>query len=124
MRVKTKIGIFIALVFIVLGIGLFAGKQFVAIGGTTLGVIVAAVAYLSGNRKPSGNSITDADKRARDVERENRAAIGSMDRVSSGGENLRAEGERLVNQGDKLVGESQGLIDELRKRDAGANKGA
>lgn len=124
MRIKTKIGIFIAIVFVILGIGIFAGKQFIEIGGAAFGFIGATVAYISGKRKTNENPVTDADKRVIDSGRENRAAAGSMDRVSAGSENLRVEGERLVESGDKLVESSQNLIDELRKRDAGANKGA
>lgn len=122
MRTKTKIGIFIALVFVVLVIGLFAGKQFVAVAESALAIIGAAIAYISGKRKPSVDPIADADRKARDVERENSAAVGSMDSVSSGGESIRAEGERLVESGNDLVESSKSLIDELRASDASANK--
>lgn len=121
MRVKTKIGIFIALVFVVLIIGIFAGVDFGSIAGGAIGVIGAAVAGISSKRKSSSDSVADADKRAADTERENRAAVGSMDSVLRDGDGLRDAGEQLVKSGDNLVESSKSLIDELRNSDKGAN---
>ena len=125
MRVKTKIGIFIALVIVIFVLGIasiLTGKNGIALVGTAIGVIGAAVAGISSKRKSSVDPVADADKRSRDAERENRAAVGSMDSVSIGGESIRAEGERLVQSGDDLVESSKSLIDELRASDASANK--
>lgn len=128
MRKKTKIAFFIGAVFLLLVIILLAPYglrvNLAAIGGTALAALGAAFAGFSGRGRVNVDPRADADKRALELERENRAAAGSMDSVSRDGEGIRAEGERLVDVGDRLVGESKSLIDELRKRDAGANKGA
>ena len=121
MRKKTII--FIVVILVLLIIGVFAGWKFVAAGGGLVGLVGATLAGISGKRKPVVDTVAEADKRASDAERENRAAVGSMDSVSSRSEDIRTTGEQLVNKGDGLVESSKNLIDELRERDANANKG-
>ena len=121
MRKKTII--FIVVILVLLIIGVFAGWKFVAAGGGLVGLVGATLAGISGKRKPVVDTVAESDKRASDAERENRAAVGSMDSVSSRSEDIRTTGEQLVNKGDGLVESSKNLIDELRERDANANKG-
>jgi len=121
--VRKKTIIFIVIIFVLLVIGVFAGWKFVAAGGGFIGFVGATIAGISGKRKPAVDTVAEADKRAIDAERENRAAAGSMDSVSSRSEDIRTTGERLVQSGDNLVESSKSLIDELRSVDANANKG-
>jgi len=121
--VRKKTIIFIVVILVLLIIGVFAGWKFVAAGGGLVGLVGATLAGISGKRKPVVDTVAEADKRASDAERENRAAVGSMDSVSSRSEDIRTTGEQLVNKGDGLVESSKNLIDELRERDANANKG-
>lgn len=122
-RKKTKIVIFIVGVLVLLVLVLLAPYgirvNLAAIGG----IIIAGFAGISRRGKPVNDTRADADRKERDAERENREAVGSMDSVLRDGEGLRVTGEQLVRDGERLVGESQSLIDELRKGDAGANKG-
>lgn len=124
MRKKTKIGIFIGIVFILLALGVFFGADFIAIGGAALGIIGAVFAGISGRRSGGSTAIADADRKSADVERENRAAVGSMDRVLRDGDGLRDAGAELVRNGADLVGSSKSLIDELRSADKNTATGA
>lgn len=124
MRKKTKIVIFIVGVLVLLVLVLLSPYgirvNLAAIGG----IIIAGFAGVSRRGKPVDDTRADADKRALELERENREAVGSMDSVLRDGEGLRVTGQRLVRDGERLVGESQNLIDELRAADAGTTKGA
>lgn len=124
MQTRKKFIFFIALVVIFIIIDIFTGNKIAGIGCGILGLIGTALAGLSRRRSGGSTAIPDADKRAADLERENRAAAGSMDRVLRDSDGLRDAGIELVRNGADLVESSQSLIDELRKRDAGANKGA
>lgn len=124
MQTRKKFIFFIALVVIFIIIDIFTGNKIAGIGCGILGIIGAAFAGISGRRSGGSTAIADADRKAADLERENRAAAGSLDRVLRDGDGLRDAGIELVRNGADLVGESKNLIDELRRGDAGANKGA
>lgn len=104
MRVKTKIGIFIGAVFVVLILGLFAGKWFAAVGATAIGILGAG---WSGSALKRAESATkSADQSATAARKEASTYASSMDRLVQSGDDLAAEGSGLVAESEKLIREA------------------
>ena len=121
MQTKRKVALFIALVFVALVVGIFAGDKLTAIGGGIVGLIGSVIAFFSGKRGDTEPGISTADAELNAANRAHGAAIGSMDSVSRDGEGIRESGERLVDTGDGLVESSKSLIEEARRSSTKGN---
>lgn len=115
MQARHKVVVFIALVFVVLIVGIFAGDKLTAIGGGIVGIVGSIIAVFSGKRGDTESGISTADAELETANRAHGIATGGMDSVSREGEGIRESGERLVNTGDGLVESSKSLIEEARR---------
>ena len=115
MHTRHKVIVFIALVFVALIVGIFAGDKLTAIGGGIVGIAGSIIAFFSGKRGDTESGISTADAELETANRAHGLATGSMDSVSRDGEGIRESGERLVDTGNGLVESSKVLIEEARR---------
>lgn len=105
MQTKTKISIIIALVFVVLVIGIFAGWKFVSIAGGSIGAIGAIFASKkSGNNDGRGNS---------------RGIDGQLDKERinlESGESTIRDRQESIQSTETIIDRDRDLLEELQKR--------
>lgn len=118
MRIKTKICIFIALVFIILIVGVFAGWKFASIGGGIIGAVAAICSGKSIRDDGRGNNsgIDGELGKARKVDRaEGDLNSDERDRLDRERENLDGEKRSLGLEKSDTHRERE-LLEELQKR--------
>ena len=118
MRIKTKICIFIALVFIILIVGVFAGWKFASIGGGIIGAVAAICSGKSIRDDGRGNNsgIDGELGKARKVDRaEGGLNSDEKDRLDREREILDGEKRSLGLEKSDTKRERE-LLEELQKR--------
>jgi hypothetical protein len=117
-RIKTKICIFIALVFIILIVGIFAGWKFASIGGGIIGAVAAICSGKSIRDDGRGNNsgIDGELGKARKVDRaEGDLNSDERDRLDREREILDGEKRSLGLEKSDTQRERE-LLEELQKR--------